>query len=332
MIRSFYSGLLNQPGKKTNYNKLIFRAAISILVLTALLWWLPLEQLLSAIASVSMPVWLLVISGFILGHIFSALKWRLLLRAVDANIRPMEALTAHGAGLFANLCLPSIVGGDVIRAGVVIRNHGNITNIAVGSLADRVNDTLALIMLAAVAAMMIPETAGLATGRIFAGIGALLLVCAFAGLATVYLAPVSRFPDKLANIILKVRQALGSIARSPGIALTALALSVAIQSGFILLNVVLAREIGIDASVALWFFAWPLAKLIALAPVSLGGIGVREVAIAGLMAPFGIDAALVVAQSLSWEAVLIGSGLFAGLIVTLLPGNTPSRENKGELS
>ena len=54
--------------------------------------------------------------------------------------------------------------------------------------------------------------------------------------------------------------------------------------------------------------------------VSLGGIGVREVAIAGLLAPFGIEPALAVAQSLSWEAVLVGSGLFAGLSVALLPG------------
>ncbi|MFT5393808.1 MAG: uncharacterized membrane protein YbhN (UPF0104 family), partial [Gammaproteobacteria bacterium] len=123
----------------------------------------------------------------------------------------------------------------------------------------------------------------------------------------------------------------GSITRSPWIALTALLMSVGIQGGFVLLNIVLAREIGIEASMQLWFFAWPLAKLIALAPVSLGGIGVREVAIAGLMAPFGIDPALVVAQSLSWQAVLVGSGLFAGLVVTLLPVNSATRKNNREM-
>jgi len=85
------------------------------------------------------------------------------------------------------------------------------------------------------------------------------------------------------------------------------------------LNILLAEQIGIEASASLWFFAWPLAKLIAMAPISLGGIGVREAAIAGLMSPFGIKPALVVAQSLCWEAVLIISGLFAGGMVAIMP-------------
>lgn len=290
-----------------------------------------METLLPAITAISLPVWLLVIVGFILGHIFSAIKWRLLLGTVRVNIRVMEAIRAHGAGLFANLCLPSIVGGDIVRAGVVIRDHGNTTNIAIGSLADRVNDSLALITLAAIAAMWIPDTTEPETGSIFTAIGALLLLGAITSLMVVYLAPVARFPTRLAGIILRIRQALGSITRSPWIALTALLMSVGIQGGFVLLNIVLAREIGIEASMQLWFFAWPLAKLIALAPVSLGGIGVREVAIAGLMAPFGIDPALVVAQSLSWQAVLVGSGLFAGLVVTLLPVNSATRKNNREM-
>ena len=119
--------------------------------------------------------------------------------------------------------------------------------------------------------------------------------------------------------MLRLRDAQNSLLRSPGVALTALMMSFSIQGGFVLLNVMLAQAIGIVAPLSLWFFAWPLAKLIALAPVSLGGIGVREVAIAGLMAPFGFEPAMIVAQSLSWEVVLVTAGLLAGLAATLLP-------------
>jgi uncharacterized membrane protein YbhN (UPF0104 family) len=109
--------------------------------------------------------------------------------------------------------------------------------------------------------------------------------------------------------------------RAPGIATLAFMMSVAIQGGFILLNIALAKQIGIAATASLWFFAWPLAKLVALAPISLGGIGVREVAIASLMSPFGIDPALVVAQSLTWEVVLVISGLLAGTMAAFMPRN-----------
>ena len=84
----------------------------------------------------------------------------------------------------------------------------------------------------------------------------------------------------------------------------------------------LATAIGIDSHIVLWMFAWPLAKLVALAPISLGGIGVREIALAGILAPFGIEASLAVAQSLSWEVVLIVTGAFSGLAVAMLPSKT----------
>ena len=62
-----------------------------------------------------------------------------------------------------------------------------------------------------------------------------------------------------------------------------------------MLAVMLASGVGVEAPLEIWFFAWPLAKILAIAPVSLGGIGVREASLAALMAPFGADAAGVVA-------------------------------------
>ncbi len=63
---------------------------------------------------------------------------------------------------------------------------------------------------------------------------------------------------------------------------------------------------------AAWMLAWSLAKLAALVPVSLGGIGVRQLAQAAFMAPFAVTAALAVAQSLVWESLLLALGLVGG--------------------
>lgn len=330
MIRSFYNGLLKPSGNSRKRYKLLVRAFVSIGILVFLLWWLPTDLLLGAIARISWPVWILVVSGFLLGHIISSLKWRLLLQAVDIKISVTEAIRAHAAGLFANLCLPSVVGGDVVRAGVVMRDHKRIENIALGSLADRVNDSFALILIAALAGIFIPHIADVAIGQMLVGAVLLLLSAVLAIFAFIRWFPVSRLPGKVEQFVLRFRDAQIALISAPGVAFAAFMMSFSIQCGFILLNLVLAREIGITAPVSLWFFAWPMAKLVALAPVSLGGIGVREVAIAGLMAPFGINPTLVVAQSLTWEVVLVGSGLFAGLMAAVLPGhNTRCKEMKG---
>jgi hypothetical protein len=64
----------------------------------------------------------------------------------------------------------------------------------------------------------------------------------------------------------------------------------------------------------LWFLIWPLAKLSALLPISLGGIGVREVALAVLLGRVAIPAIDSVALGLLWNSLLISGSLFGGLL------------------
>jgi glycosyltransferase 2 family protein len=74
----------------------------------------------------------------------------------------------------------------------------------------------------------------------------------------------------------------------------------------------------------IWLFAWPLAKLAAVLPLTQGGIGVREAALVALLAPFGAAAPLVLAAGLVWEGVIIAGGLIAGAVAFFL-GRSESR-------
>lgn len=339
MIKSFYTGLLarstanaDNPDvkKRAAYlsPKFIIKLVVSVGILTLLLLGLPTDKLFEAIGTIPVSIWLVVVAGFIVGHIVSALKWRLMLRATGTTVTAGRAIRAHGAGLFANLCLPSIVGGDFVRAALVVREQrGNLAPIALGSLADRINDTLALTIIAGSASLMLPEAPLSRVADILGFIAVALLLGAVVGIAAVRLVPESRVPSPLRGLIGKIHRALDTLFASPGIALAGLLLSIVIQGSFAGLNVLLAQAMHIDAPAVLWLFAWPMAKLVALAPVSLGGIGVREVAIAGILAPFGIEASLAVAQSLCWEVVLVFSGLLAGLVVAWLPTRSAGTES-----
>jgi glycosyltransferase 2 family protein len=59
---------------------------------------------------------------------------------------------------------------------------------------------------------------------------------------------------------------------------------------------------------------WPLSKLAALVPITLGGLGVREATLAALLVPFGVPPAVGVVAALLWQTVLITGGLFAGAV------------------
>ena len=297
--------------------KIAFRAIVSIGILTALLYFLPVEKLLHAMSSVPISSWLVVILGFITGHIVSAYKWRLLLTATGVSITAPAAIKAHAAGLFANLCLPSIVGGDVIRAGMIVKEKGQLAEVSVGSLMDRLNDTVALVVIAGIAGLFIQAGDGL--GSAFNAVAGLVLGLVFLGLIFIYKVSAHRLPKPLIPITKKIQTAFKAFLAMPQYLIGAFFMSVGIQCAFVGLNIHIAIAIGIDIDIVLWFWAWPFAKLIALTPISLGGIGVREVALAGLLTPFGVDTALSVAQSLSWEAILIVTGVVAGAMVFLLP-------------
>jgi len=105
-----------------------------------------------------------------------------------------------------------------------------------------------------------------------------------------------------------------TLRRSPFKLIGVFILSLCVQAAFVGMFILFARAVGVEVGPGVWFFAWPIAKILAVLPISLGGIGVREATLAGLIAPLGAPAAGVVVTSLVWQAVLIVTGLLGALI------------------
>ncbi|MCA9166003.1 MAG: hypothetical protein KDA62_23615, partial [Planctomycetales bacterium] len=54
--------------------------------------------------------------------------------------------------------------------------------------------------------------------------------------------------------------------------------------------------------------------VIAVLPISLNGLGMREAALAAFLAPHVSDPAMIVAAGLAWQAVMFAAGLIGGAI------------------
>ncbi len=278
-------------------------------------WRLPAAQIGEAMGRMGLTHWLALMPAFGLAHVVAAQKWRMLVRVAGVPLGAWTALRAHAGGLFANIWLPSIIGGDVVRAGWVARTHGGIAVPALVGVADRALDLAALLTLAAAGAILVPADVLGPAAPVLRG-GALALAALGVGGVLVLLAlDPARLPARLQQPASRVREVLLGLAGRPATALAAYTLSVCVQGALVALNVGIAQAIGVEASPAAWLLAWPLAKVVALIPVSLGGLGVREAALAGLLAPFGVPATLAVAQGLVWQSVLFGFGLVAGALV-----------------
>jgi uncharacterized membrane protein YbhN (UPF0104 family) len=317
--------------RRAGWHRWLLKAAVSGALLALLFVVLPWQQVREAASRLSVGVWLGVLALFVVGHVFGALKWRTLVNACLARLRVVDAMRAYFAGLFANLYLPSIVGGDVLRGAIIGRGTGRPEAAVLGGIADRVIDIASMGVLIGVGALLsrdaMPGWGAQAVTVILAmgAVGAALF------LPLALRRPLHRWPRRVRRPVGRSLVALRRLARSPGSAALAFALSLGIQSLFVVLNAWIGRDVGITVPLEIWFLVWPLAKVAGLMPISLGGIAVRDAALAGLLAPFGVPLAQGAVAGLLWQTINMAGGLVGGIVWWALGLRTQPRDAEPRL-
>jgi len=298
--------------------RLAARLAGSGVVLAVLLAFLPLDELLAALARIPGPVWAVSVPAYLTLHLLGVTKWRLMVNAADGGLSLRGTIRCYYYGLFGNTFLPSLVGGDLVRVGLALRLARSRSGVLVGSLVDRTLDVLSLASVAGIGILLLPRALDEQGRRVFWLLGGLLLVGAVGALIVAATLPASRLPYRIRRILVRVRASLRAMARRPAKVAAALTLGISLQTLLVLLNAWLGWACGIDIPVTTWLFVWPMAKLSALLPLTQGGLGVREAALAALFAPFGVAPVLAVAAGLIFQGVIISGGLLGGLLAYVM--------------
>ncbi|MGB0661363.1 MAG: lysylphosphatidylglycerol synthase transmembrane domain-containing protein [Mangrovicoccus sp.] len=317
-------------GKRTavNWRSWTLRLTGSAAFLGLLFWLVPVGDLWAGLRNIPPLRILWVLLGFVLGHMIAAGKWWLLM---DRPFGFSHAMRAHFAGLAANLCLPTVAGGDAVRAALAYRKRPDAGRIAAAATTDRLIDLGALAALAVLGAL----AAGSATGTAMTA----LFVITSLGAAMLWFLPRlitwlwARYPKlPAASLAQKLSLSLSNLARRPGLLLLIWLTSMMVQIAFIALAYSLALAVGVEVSFAAWGFAWALAKIIAILPLSINGLGLREASLAALLAPFEAVSALVVAAGLAWQFVLFLTGGLGALVLFVTPEAPASVPESSEMT
>jgi glycosyltransferase 2 family protein len=299
----------------------------SAAVLAALLLCLPFRQVWSAVKRIPPGLALALLCGYLILHLVGVVKWRILINLAGAGLTFAQGIRCYYAGLFANNFLPSLVGGDLVRAGMAFLVSRSKAAVVLGSLIDRMMDVIGLAAVAGIGVVLIPRSLDPQSRRVFWSVAGILLAAGFVGLAFLASLPVRRFPLRIRRLMVKVRKGIRAVYGNPGQVAICLGLGMLLQGCQVAINSWLGEASGLHVAFGIWLFAWPLAKLSALLPVTQGGIGVREAALVGLLAPFGAAPALTAAAGLLFEAVTIVGGLVAG-VVAMLIGRISRRQGR----
>ncbi len=211
---------------------------------------------------------------------------------------------------YFNSFLPTALGGDAVRVFMLAACGVAKQQGAVLIVIERLMGFSALVLLAVVGVLTFPVPRGvelavflLASGFAVAVAAFLLGRPAFDGLAR-------RFP-----VLDRAWRALALLSASHRALAGVFVLSIVFQVATISLSFMVAAALGIEVSFTACLALVPLVWILTMAPVSLGGIGVREAAFAFLFGLVGVSTEASLLISLGTFAALlsiaaIGAGVF----------------------
>lgn len=269
--------------------------------------------------------WWWWVAGFAAGmvvNVVAAVRWARLARPIGFTFPLGYFIWRFFEGQFFSLCLPTSIGGDVVKAyRLADSTHGRLLA-GCTVVADRLAGLAALGVLAG-ATLLGREWALGGTGTV--AIGGLLLS---AVLGAVWLAVGSL--DKLLAVFPEPHAARTFISRllpyqlRPSLMTRAVGWSMLVQMGGAVSVALIARGLGVTLPLSVWFAVVPLVALAMVLPISIGGVGVREGGLALLLAPSGVAREQAVAIGLLWFLSTIAGGLIGGVLFLL--DRTPAHQ------
>lgn len=303
--------------------------AVKVGLSALLLWWLfskpTTREALGQVSWSTGGAVALAVAGYLGCMVLNALKWWLLLAASGWQVRLGECWRITWIGMFANFFLPTSIGGDVLRIGLLTRS-GVPTSI--GTLTVFLQRFTGLVAMLAIGLVGLLVSAG-------AGVGAPRLLAAAGGLTLLLLATLvgaegaerrwglsARLPGALGRPLQKIAAALGAMGQARRTLGQVLAVSVVFQLGMVLLQAGLGWAAGARPALVHWFWLVPMMGLGEMIPAGLAGIGTRDATASYLLGTLGFGGPAVLA-TLLWHTMKILSSLPGGVLMMVGTKDSP---------
>lgn len=260
----------------------------------------------------------LIIGFFLLifGIFFASLRWHLILKDNNIKFSVLKSYKGYLRGMFYNIFMPGVVGGDVIRIGICrFQADCKLGTATVSVILERISGVFSLFVFLFLSYSIFLDK--FLTGINFLYLRYLLII----GLLFIIFFIVSVllryklmrwFSKKDSNSLMSLInvgiKAFCSVRLRTF--LVVLVLSSFFQSVDIFACFLFSKAIGIQLSLPIFFGIVPLVYLATVLPISLGGLGVREGAFVFLLSIFGVGTteAITLSFLIYFNRVIYGAG------------------------
>ena len=261
-----------------------------------------------------------VVGAVLLGFV----RWYLLVRAVDLPFTPGDAFRLGSLGFALNFVGPGGVGGDLFKGVALAREHRDRKSEAVATvIADRLIGltTLLIVTSSAILFTGLLWNAGVpASARALAGmtVGMLVVVLVVGGL---FMAPgrISEGAARVLSGIPGVGRVVGNLfvscqimSRRPERLVPAIVLGIAVHLLLVFSFHTVAVGLPLEhPPLGDHFCIVPLAETAGAIPLTPGGLGTTEAALAGLYVAMGAEASAGTIVALGQRLVMLTAGVVA---------------------
>ncbi|MBN9560597.1 MAG: flippase-like domain-containing protein [Alphaproteobacteria bacterium] len=297
------------------------RAVVSLVLIALMLWAYDWRQIIGKLTLLTPTFVLFAWAYYAICQWLSAYRWRVLLRAKGVDVPTVRLFVFYMVGMFANNFMPGGLGGDAVKAYSLYR-QGESGNVAVASVfVERFCGILALSVLGAVAsvAMLVagrpPLTPLLVLGFV------VLLAAAAAMVWSTRLARLLRWllavlaPRLIRDRAARLVDTVHSYRHDWHVLLHALAISVLLQGMIALFYSLVGLALAVPVPILYFLLFLPMVTMITLLPISLGGLGVREIAMVYLFATVGVSSEDMLSISLTAHILNTALSLSGGIML-----------------
>ena len=320
------------------YLLLATKIVVSLSLLGYLLWQLDWPSLIDKAAGLSWWTMPLGVSILFLTLFIGTLRWSVLLRTHYPSFGTLLLFRHYLVATLFNNILPTATGGDLIRSFYIYRHNRDAVSAVSPIVTERVIGLVVLLAIN-VAAIYLTDSVPIVSKTLWSTL-TLILAGAIAFLTLIALPatywPLHRILERLARFrligfILRMGEATHGYLKHPATLLIIIFYSATAQLLAVLVYYILAKGLGVDISIQVTLVVIPLAFMAAALPISIGGMGVREMATVGLLIRFGIAENDAAAIALFYIPILLLASL-PGLYIYLSESGNRSLLKEAEES
>lgn len=302
-------------------SKKILGIALKVLISGALIFYAvqqaDLEKSLQKIQGVDVPLLLLGAVCFYFQLLIGGLRWQAVNKAIGVAMTFAQSIRIFFIGMFFNQALPGGTGGDAVRVYLAFKSGLQLRGALNGVMLERLGAVVALILLVDIAQPFLHHRIDAEAAKWSLLSAAFLTVAAVGGIVMIMAA------DRVLQeyVKYKIVRGLGYLSSDtraifcrPIHAAKVLFLGLAGNVNISICVFILSQSLGLEITLLECLLLVPPVLLIAAIPISVGGWGVREMAMVNAFGLIGVGFDGALALSVLTGLVGIAVSLPGGLV------------------